>query len=383
MGVGVSEVATIMADTVDTIRTDAPELNLISPGGAVLRRPETVWFKALDGHWLNFKHLPPAEKATEDMGPVMLVHGTGVRANLFCPPTTVTLPAMLSARGFDVWMLNWRASIDLRPIPWDLDDAAVLDYPAAVKVILQETTKTSLKALVHCQGSSSFLMSFIAGHLPEVTTVVANSSGLFPILRKSAQWKLPLAMGTLAKLTDSFDPQYGLYAPAFGAKAMNWLVRAIHHECNYAVCKSSSFIFGVGSPTMWNHDNLDDATHKWLDGEFGYAPVKLFKQIAKCVKKGELVSMEDSRYPTSVLPTEFTVGDPTCDTGATFHFVTGAENRCFLPEGMERTMKHFNEASRSKRHTFQSFPGYGHMDVFFGTNAHHDVHPHLIDKLSS
>ncbi len=389
MADGVSEVATIMADTVDTIRTDAPELNLISPGGAVLRRPETVWFKALDGHWLNFKHLPPAESATDDMGPVMLVHGTGVRANLFCPPTTLTLPAMLSAKGFDVWMLNWRSSIDLRPIPWNLDDAAVLDYPAAVAVILQETKKASLKALVHCQGSSSFLMSIIAGHLPKVTTVVANSSGLYPMLRQSAEWKLPLAMATLAKLTDSFDPQYGLYAPTFGAKVISWLVRALHHECNYAVCKTSSFIFGVGSPTMWNHDNLDDATHKWLDGEFGYAPVKLFKQIAKCVREGELVSMGelnsrgDRRYPLSVLPAKFAVGDPTRRTTATFHFVTGAENRCFLPEGMEKTKIFFNEASGTERHTFESFPGYGHMDVFFGTNAHHDVHPHLITKLSS
>jgi hypothetical protein len=367
--------------------TDAPELNFISPGGAVLKRPETVWFKALDGHWLNFKHLPPAESATADMGPVMLVHGTGVRANLFCPPTTVTLPAMLSAAGFDVWILNWRSSIDLRAIPWNLDDAAVLDYPAAVAVIMQEskkfTTRTDLKALVHCQGSTSFLMSIMSGRLPEVTTVVANSSGLYPLLRLPAKLKLPIAMATLAQLTDSFDPQYGLYAPSFGAKVLNWLVRAIHHECNYAICKTSSFIFGVGAPTMWNHDNLDDATHKWLDGEFGHAPVKLFKQIARCVKEGRLVSMgDDYNDYEDVLRKEYAVEGVPLGTDATFHFVTGAENRCFLPQGMKETKEYFNRVSGTNDHTFDEFPGYGHMDVFFGKNAHNDVHPILIERLS-
>ncbi len=377
----VSEMLRIVGP-IQTIATGAPELVFREPQGAALPQPETVWFKALDGHWLNFKHLPPAA-GMPDMGPVMLVHGTGVRASLFCPPTRITLPAMLSAAGFDVWMLNWRSSIDLRAVDWNLDDAAVLDYPVAVKVILQRcgrfTRKKKVKALVHCQGSTSFLMSIIAGLLPDVETVVANSSGLFPQLRRAARIKLPIAMATLPCLTDSFDPQCALYPSNRGAKVVNWLVRATHHECNYAICKTSSFIYGVGSPTMWNHDNLDDATHKWLDGEFGRAPVRLFRQIARCVNKGRLVSM--GTYPLSVLPAEFVTRRPKTD--ATFHFVTGKENRCFLPQGMKDTHTFFNEIFKTDRHTYEEFPGYGHMDVFFGKYAHVDVHPRFIKKLSA
>lgn len=341
-------------------------------------RQETVWFRAGDQHWLNFKRVPPAAGAP-DMGPVILVHGTGVRANLFNPPTRVTLPAMLSAAGFDVWMLNWRSSIDLRPIQWNLDDAAVLDFPAAVEVILQETKKTSLKAIVHCQGSCAFLMSMVAGKLPEVTTVVANSSGLHPLVPWITRLKVPIAMTVFGRV-GGFNPQHGIHAPTFSAKVIRWLVRATHHECDNAVCKYASFVYGFGFPTMWNHDNLDAATHDWLAGEFGYAPIKLFKQIRRCIGKGRLVAM--GGYPPEVLPREFALEGHPPKTTATFHFVTGAENRCFRPAAMEATAEYFNEYSTADQHSFHEFPGYGHMDVFIGRNASEDVFPYLIDKLS-
>lgn len=375
-----AEAVSIVGDIL-TIERDAPELSFLAPPDVSLPQAKTIWFKALDGHWLNFIRLPRAATATVDRGAVMLVHGTAVRANLFCSPMTVTLPAMLSAEGFDVWMLNWRASIDLRPIPWNLDDAAVLDYPAAVAVIKQVAKVPKIKAVIHCQGSTSFLMSMVAGCVSQddVETVVANSSGLHPLLPWQARLKLPIALLVLGRMS-AFDSQFGLYASSFGGKVMQWLIRATHHECNYAICKASSFIYGMGAPTMWNHDNLDDTTHQWLDGEFGYAPVRLFRQIALCVRRKRAVSMNDGRYPQSVLPEDFTTKNPNI-TATTFHFITGAENRCFLPKAVKKTADFFNEYDRGKPHTYREFPGYGHMDVFFGKNAHEDVHPYIVRKL--
>ena len=47
---------------------------------------------------------------------ILLVHGAGVRANIFQAPVRTTLVDLLVEHGFDVWLENWRASIDLAPL---------------------------------------------------------------------------------------------------------------------------------------------------------------------------------------------------------------------------------------------------------------------------
>src|SRR5690349_18825886 len=89
-------------------------------------RFETIEFPARDGFMLNFKHLPPESGVVGE--PLLLVPGTGVRANLWNPPTD-NLLKQLTKSGFDLWLLNWRSSLDLPAIRYTLDDAAVLDMP--------------------------------------------------------------------------------------------------------------------------------------------------------------------------------------------------------------------------------------------------------------
>ncbi|UXA18256.1 alpha/beta hydrolase [Mycobacterium sp. SMC-4] len=355
------------------LSTAHTEIVLRAPHGGTLAPVETVWFTAGDGFTLNFKHLSRAP-GTPDLGPVMLVHGSGVRANLFCSPSIITLPAMLAAAGFDVWMLNWRASIDLEPSQYTFDDAAVHDFPAAVAEITRRTGHDKVKAVVHCQGSHAFMMSITAGLLPDVTRVVANSTALHPRVRRAAMVKLPLALWTFGNLTDYFNPQYGLYAPRVLPKVMDWMVRAFHHECRNAVCKHSSFVYGFGFPTMWDHDNLDDATHDWIKGEFAHVPVSLFRQTRDCLVAGHLVTARN--YPQ--LPHRLGVDAPKTD--AVFTLITGTQNRTFHPSGMQRSFAYLDRHTPDK-HRFHTFSGYGHLDIFLGQYAAHDVFPHILGWL--
>lgn len=356
------------------------DVRLVSPPGVVLPDVETVWFPAKDGFELNFRHLSPVP-GTPDMGPVMLVHGAGVRANLFCPPGILTLPAMLSAAGFDVWILNWRSSIDLEPSEYTLDDAAVHDFPAAVAKILDVTGKETLKAVVHCQGSHAFTMSIASGLLPQVTRVVANSTAMTPAVRRAAAVKLPIALATLGKFMDYFNPQYGLHPPSFGAKLMDFMVDVTHHECRNAVCKHASFVYGVGFPTLWSHDNLDPETHDWIKGEFAHVPVSLFRQTHECLKVGRLVPVLN--YPE--ISAQLGIEAP--KTEAVFTFITGEDNHTFRPVAMRKSWKFFNDSSpvppgAPPVHGFMQYPGYGHLDVFIGRYAAVDVFPDIIGWLS-
>lgn len=349
---------------------------LRSPAGVELPAIETVWFDAEDGVKLNFRRLKPVP-GTTDKGPVMFVHGSGTRANLFCPPSTITLPAMLSAAGFDVWLLNWRASIDLEPIQYTFDDAAVNDFPAAVTTILTERKDDPkepvkpVKAVVHCQGSHAFMMSIASGLLPQVTTVVANSTAMHPRVRRSAAMKLPFALMTLGRMTDWFNPQFGLYASSFSARILDLLVRLFHHECNNAVCKHSSFTYGVGFPTLWSHDNLDDVTHDWIKGEFAHVPVSLFRQTHKCLKAGRLVPVRG--YPR--IPPGVALHEP--DTDAKFLFMCGTDNRTFHPTGMRATFEHFAKRKVGVQQHWEVH-SYGHLDTFLGKHSATDVFPRII-----
>lgn len=65
---------------------------------------ETVPFTAGDGMQLNLIHARGGKSPTR--GPILLVHGAGVRANLFRPPSGHTIVDMLLAEGYDVWLEN-------------------------------------------------------------------------------------------------------------------------------------------------------------------------------------------------------------------------------------------------------------------------------------
>ncbi len=147
-----------------------------------------VPFEAGDGFPCNLIHIrgpkPPVK------GPVMLAHGAGVRANLFRAPVERTLVDELIDSGYDVWLENWRASIDLRPNLWTLDQAAVFDHPYAVRKIVDETGWDQVKAVIHCQGSTSFMMSAAAGLVPEVKVIVSNAVSLHPIVPTLTGFKI-------------------------------------------------------------------------------------------------------------------------------------------------------------------------------------------------
>jgi predicted alpha/beta hydrolase len=195
-----------------------------------------VPFLAGDGRSLNLHHIRGAQEPTK--GPVMLVHGAGVRAGIFRAPVARTLVDALVADGYDVWLENWRASIDVEPSEWTLDQAAVHDHPKAIQTIVRETGHDEVKAVIHCQGSTSFMLSAMAGLVPQVKVIVSNAVSLHPVVPRSARLKAFYAVPVVSKLTPYLDPQWGLRAEGLTAKAITLLVKATHHECDNTVCRT-------------------------------------------------------------------------------------------------------------------------------------------------
>jgi hypothetical protein len=331
-----------------------------------------VPFRARDGFEANLVNVRGAERP--EKGPVLLVHGAGVRANIFRAPSGRTIVDSLVEEGYDVWLENWRASIDFAPNRWTLDDAAVNDHPAAVETVVRETGASEVKAVIHCQGSTSFMMSAVAGLVPQVTTIVANAVTLHPVVPSWSRLKIGYAIPAVARLTDYLDPQWGLHAPGVTPKVLNGIVQLVHHECSNPVCKQVSFTYGSGFPALWRHENLNADTHEWLRGEFAHVPITFFQQMRSCVAAGTLVSL--GRYDE--LPRDFTAQAPRTD--ARIVLFAGVENRCFLPESQERTFR-WLDGHAPGRHALHELPGYSHLDVFMGKHAARDVFPLMLSEL--
>ena len=305
---------------------------------------------------------------------MLLVHGAGVRAELFRPPQPRTLIDTLLDEGFDVWALNWRASIDLPPVAWTLDEAAALDYPAAVRLIRERTGAATIKAFVHCQGSTSFVMAAVSGLLPDVTTIVTNAVSLHTVVPSWSRFKLTALSPTIRRMTPTLSPKWGYRSEGPFSRVLRTAVALTHPECDNRVCQMVSFTYGSGRPALWSHANLDEATHDWISGEFAGSPMTFFTQMRECVRAGHLVRTGDV---PAILP-DLTVAP---QTDARFVFLAGEDNRCFLPGSQVRSFQHF-ERYAPGRHALHLLPKYGHLDVILGVNAWRDTHPIIAAELA-
>ena len=120
------------------------------------------------------------EARADRRAPCCSQHGTGVRANLFygSPMRALDRRRRSSRRATTSGSGNWRGSIDLPECDYTLDEVARYDHPALIAAVLRETGAQTLKAIVHCQGSTSFALACAGGLVPEVTDVVSNAVSL-------------------------------------------------------------------------------------------------------------------------------------------------------------------------------------------------------------
>lgn len=336
-------------------------------------RREVIPFSAGDGRVCNLIHV--IADSPRRKGPVLLVHGAGVRANIFCAPVRESIVDYLIVEGWDVWLENWRASIDLPPTDWTLDQAAVFDHPVAVDLVSRLTRSETIKAVIHCQGSTSFAMALAAGLLPQVTTVVSNAVSLHPVVPFWSFLKLAYTVPMLGKVTTYLDPGWGNGDGGAVGGAIRELVELTHWECDNSVCRLVSFTYGSGFPALWSHDLINAATHDWLRNEFGFVPLTFFRQMKLCVQSGEL-------RPVSGLPEIPTDGllNP-LRTNARFALFAGQNNKCFLPKSQELTFAYLKSASARADHTLHILPEYSHLDVFMGRYAATDVFPLIAAEL--
>ena len=312
---------------------------------------------------------------------VLLNHGAGMRAQMYYgQPTGVTLVDHLLSEGFDVWIQNWRGSIDFPPNSFTLDEVAEQDHPKAVRKVKELTGGRPISAFVHCMGSVSFLMSAVAGRLgPDVVSdVVSSNISLYFKVSDAAWYKQRMLVPTLGLLGRGGDPQWGIRAQTPAGRMMAAASALTQRSCGNAACQVANFMYGNGHEVLMQHANLDDQVHAWSARELGYTPFSLIRQVAESSRYGRIAAA--GRGAGHDRPGYLTrpplTGAP---GGIHFTLLAGSANRMFDPAGQKLTeafLRQFDVPAK-----YIELPGYGHVDAIWGREAPRDVYPAVVEGL--
>jgi len=323
-----------------------------------------------------------------DRGPVILAPGFTVKASSFAIDTVETnLVEFLCANQYDVWLFDYRASPDSgSPIKaFNIDDIASVDWPTAVKHVLDATGAPSLQVMAHCVGSMSLLMALLKG-MSGVRSVISSALTLNPVTNWLSYLKVDLDVVRLMEESSLFNEGFNIVPGQAGAipgekgadaamldhkvDVAAWIIPPPEGEqCKNPVCRRIFSIFGPS----YTHAQLNEATHNAMMEMFGLIAIPPFEQLSLIMQREQVVDAQggDSYFAPEQL----------ARLALPISFITGALNRIFDPETIARTHQWLSAVNGPQHYDTHVFEDYAHMDMFIGRNAARDVFPHLLDRL--
>ena len=336
-------------------------------------------FSTADGLTLQLTRFRRA--ACDDV--VLLVHGLTTSSDMFIMPEHQNLVQTLLDEGYgDVWALDYRASCrfpyNLARHRYSFDDIALFDHPAALTELRRHIgAGRRVHVIAHCVGAMTVAMALFGRTLPGISSAVLNCVALTPRVSPWARLKLTVGPWLADKVLgfEYFNPAWRR-EPGWSAGSL--LARAVdlaHKECDSPECHMLSFMWGAGSPSLFNHDNLAPETHDRLGDLFGGTAAHYYRHVMKMVRHGNTAvkyDPADRRY--AALPEDYFqhVGEITTPVLLT----QGQDNRVFADSNI---VCHGRlQQIVPGRHKLRVFPGYGHQDVFMGKNVHADIFPSMI-----
>jgi cholesterol oxidase len=139
-----------------------------------------------------------------------------------------------------------------------------------------------------------------------------------------------------------------------------------------------SLMWGSGWPALYEHENLDEITHRRGGDLYGPTSLNYHKHVVKMLKgSGHAVRMEPEDPQFSDMPDDYAEAGK--DIKSPILFMTGRNNRVFADSNI--VCHEFLNAARPGRHELHIFEGYGHQDPFMGKNNHLDIFPRLVEWL--
>jgi cholesterol oxidase len=310
-------------------------------------------------------------------GPVMFSHGLGVSSLIFAIDTIQTnLLEYVFAAGYDCWLLDHRASIEL-PYPreqYDADQVAAQDYAPAIEVIRAVTGSNDVQVIAHCYGAMTFAMAMLDGlagiRSAVISQIAAHAQVPFFPQRMLAFLRAPDAMRLVGM--DRLDARATIHRDLM-EKVIDGALAFYPYNpgdrSRSATSRRISAIYGQ----LYELDQLNQATLDALPEMFGEACIAAYLHLGHIARAGHIVRADGTdSYLADTNLRRFNV--PTL-------FVHGEKNRAFLPDGTEETRSVLAAANGAHLYERVVIPATGHIDCIFGKNAAETVYPHILRHL--
>ncbi len=344
-----------------------PATAVRSPGAAfTLPAPEVHPVTTSDGTEIRLTRYAMGKK-----GPVVLAPGYGNAARAFALDTVPkSFTQYLGEQGYDVWLLDYRASPDLQSsfTQFTVDDIAMRDWPAAIAHVRAETGAESVQVLAHCVGGLSLFMA-IGGGLEGVRSAVFSALAGHPIPTPGNQLRARVRLATLFRLLHigGLNTDYKGTLPD---RVVDRVMRVLpfKHVHDSPTGRRIYFIYG----DVFDHKRIDEATMaESVPSFFGNGNITFFEHISLMIRKGRAV---DAKGRNVYLANTDRYKMPIA-------FITGEHNRMFVPRGIELTHEMLRAANGPELYTRHVIEDYAHLDCWLGSEAERDVFPIALAEL--
>ncbi|HVI77937.1 MAG TPA: hypothetical protein VM715_07205 [Candidatus Acidoferrum sp.] len=303
-------------------------------------------------------------------GPVVLSPGTAMTALSYCIDTVqMNFVEYLVYEGFDVWLFDWRTSplLDAHKRLYTLDDVARYDWPVAIAEVRARTGAAQVSVLAHCLSSPTFLLSLVRGHLDptSIRVFVASQVALHLRFTGSGTMKVKLHLDSL------LPPHEMVHQRAQDVRArisdlaasLLTLVMPRSFDCDNRACYRQVATFGE----LILHSRINTETHGLMGDLVPECLTGFLKDVAVWARRETILTDEDRQHLDRLrLP---------------IHFISGSENRMFIPESTEDSFNLLCELNGPAYYRRKVYHGFGHLDCYFGRGALEAIWPDLIAAL--
>src|SRR4051795_4071315 len=223
-----------------------------------------------------------------DKGPLVLAPGYGNAARAFAIDTVPkNWVQYLGEHGYDVWLLDYRASPDLPASygQFNVDDIALQDWPAAVQTVRDVSGYDTVQAMGHCIGGLSLFMA-MGGGLQGVRSLTFSSLAGNPIPTPGNQARAWARLATLLKLigVKRLDVDYN--PRKLDGKLLESVMKALpfRHIYDNPVARRIFFVYG----DVFDYENINQPTMTdAVPSFFGGGNMTFFEHMSLMIRAGE------------------------------------------------------------------------------------------------